>query len=405
MQQIILGIPFTKNDDSTANHPFISSFPIQPTNITMKSKALVLASLLPVSSFAEKYSINVQPFGKVEDQKVKLYTLTNEAGAKVSITNYGGIVTSIIVPDKDGNMGDVVLGFDSVAEYVEKSPYFGCITGRYANRIAKGKFTLDDKEYTLATNNGPNHLHGGEKGFDKQIWEARIGSRGNNPTLTLTYTSPDGEGGYPGALTTAVTYTWTQKNALRIRYKAATDKPTVLNLTNHSYFNLAGEGSKTVLDHKLKINAASYNPIDKTSIPTGIAPVANTPFDFSKSTRIGERIDEDNEQLKNGLGYDHNFILKNSRDGKLGLAAIVTEPTSGRTLTVRTTEPGLQFYSGNFLDGPKGKGGKAYPHRSALCLEAQTFPDSPNQKKFPSPILRPGETYTQTTIYELGIQE
>ena len=368
----------------------------------MKTPILAFTALLPLMASAAKYSVSSKPFGEVDGNPVELYTFTNESGASVSITNYGGTVTSLIVPDQHGKLGDVVLGFDTVAEYVEKSPYFGCITGRYANRIAKGKFKIDGEEYTVATNNEANHLHGGLKGFDKKIWKARIGNRGNTPSLTLTYTSPDGEEGYPGTLSTTVTYTWTQNNALRIRYKATTDKPTVLNLTNHSYFNLAGAGSKTVLDHNLQINADRYNPIDATSIPTGIAPVKGTPFDFNKSTRIGDRIEQKDEQLKNGIGYDHNYVLKDKRDEKLAVAAIVTEPDSGRVLTVSTTEPGIQFYSGNFLDGPKGKGGKEYPHRSALCLESQTFPDSPNQKTFPSPILRPGETYTQTTIYKLS---
>lgn len=371
----------------------------------MTTKLLALTALLPLSTSAAKFSVNARPFGKIDGKDVELYTLSNESGAKVSITNYGGTVTSIVVPDKDGKMGDVVLGFDSVDEYVEKSPFFGCITGRYANRIAGGKFTLDGKEYTVATNNGPNHLHGGIKGFDKRIWKATIGSDGDSPSLTLTYTSPDGEEGYPGTLSNTVTYTWTQENALHIDYKSTTDKPTILNLTNHSYFNLAGEGSKTAMDHSIQINAAHYNPIDATSIPTGIDPVKETPFDFTKSTRIGERIDQDHPQLKNGKGYDHNYVLKKKDDGKLMTAAVVTEPTSGRVLTVKTTEPGIQFYTGNFLDGPKGKGGKVYGRRSAFCLESQTFPDSPNQKNFPSPILRPGETYTQTTIYHLGVSK
>lgn len=371
----------------------------------MNNRLLALASLLPLTAQASKFAINARPFGEVDNTKVELYTLSNESGAKVSITNYGGTVTSIVVPDKEGKMDDVVLGFDTVDEYVEKSPYFGCITGRYANRIAKGKFSLDGKEYTLATNNDPNHLHGGLKGFDKKVWKANLGNDGDNPTLTLVYTSPDGEEGYPGTLVTSVTYTWTQDNALRIDYKATTDQTTIINLTNHSYFNLAGAGSESVLDHSLQINAKHYTPIDPGSIPTGIAPVSGTPFDFSKSTRIGERIEQDNEQLKNGIGYDHNFVLKKEDDGELITAAFLTEPTSGRFLTVSTTEPGIQFYSGNFLDGLKGKGGKNYPHRSAMCLEAQTFPDSPNQKEFPSPVLKPGETYSQTTIYQFGVAQ
>ena len=370
----------------------------------MNKHTLTLCAFLPFAASAAKFSVTSKPFGEIDGKSVELYTLSNESGAKVSITNYGGTVTSIVVPDKDGEMGDVVLGFDSVAEYVEKSPYFGCITGRYANRIANGKFTLDGKDYSVATNNDPNHLHGGLKGFDKKIWKARIGNMGDSPSLVLTYTSPDGEEGYPGTLNNSVTYTWTQDNALRIRYKSTTDKPTILNLTNHSYFNLAGEGDKTNLQHRVKINAEHYNPIDETSIPTGIAPVEGTPFDFRKPTQIGKRINEGNEQLKNGKGYDHNFVLKKTDDGKLMTAAVVTEPTSGRILTVKTTEPGIQFYTGNFLDDLKGKGGKNYAHRSAFCLESQTFPDSPNQKEFPSPVLRPGETYSQVTVYHFGLK-
>ena len=370
----------------------------------MNKHTLTLCAFLPFAASAAKFSVTSKPFGEIAGKSVELYTLSNESGAKVSITNYGGTVTSIVVPDKDGEMGDVVLGFDSVAEYVEKSPYFGCITGRYANRIANGKFTLDGKDYSVATNNDPNHLHGGLKGFDKKIWKARIGNMGDSPSLVLTYTSPDGEEGYPGTLNNSVTYTWTQDNALRIRYKSTTDKPTILNLTNHSYFNLAGEGDKTNLQHRVKINAEHYNPIDETSIPTGIAPVEGTPFDFRKPTQIGKRINEENEQLKNGKGYDHNFVLKKTDDGKLMTAAVVTEPTSGRILTVKTTEPGIQFYTGNFLDDLKGKGGKNYAHRSAFCLESQTFPDSPNQKEFPSPVLRPGETYSQVTVYHFGLK-
>ncbi|MDB4628584.1 galactose mutarotase [Akkermansiaceae bacterium] len=370
----------------------------------MNKHTLTLCAFLPFAASAAKFSVTSKPFGEIDGKSVELYTLSNESGAKVSITNYGGTVTSIVVPDKGGKMGDVVLGFDSVAEYVEKSPYFGCITGRYANRIANGKFTLDGKDYSVATNNDPNHLHGGLKGFDKKIWKARIGNMGDSPSLVLTYTSPDGEEGYPGTLNNSVTYTWTQDNALRIRYKSTTDKPTILNLTNHSYFNLAGEGDKTNLQHRVKINAEHYNPIDETSIPTGIAPVEGTPFDFRKPTQIGKRINEENEQLKNGKGYDHNFVLKKTDDGKLMTAAVVTEPTSGRILTVKTTEPGIQFYTGNFLDDLKGKGGKNYAHRSAFCLESQTFPDSPNQKEFPSPVLRPGETYSQVTVYHFGLK-
>ena len=355
---------------------------------------------------SDSQAIQEEPFGTIDGQEVKLYTLTNANGVQARITNYGGIVVSFIAPDKDGEMADVVLGFDSADEYVSKeSPYFGCITGRYANRIAKGKFTLDGQEYSLATNNDPNHLHGGDKGFDKRIWEAATEVTADGPSLKLHRVSPDGEEGYPGALDTTVTYTLTEDNGLRIDYQATTDKPTVLNLTNHSYFNLGGHGSGTILNHELMIAADRYTPIDETSIPLGDLPsVEGTPFDFRKATPIGARIGEEDEQLKNGLGYDHNFVIKDSRDGKLQLVATVHDPESGRLLEVESDEPGLQLYVGNFLpkDEPmQGKGGKAYGYREAFCLEAQTFPDSPNQTQFPSPILRPGETYTQTTIYRL----
>ena len=356
------------------------------------------------SAMAETTAISEEPFGSVDGKEVTLYTLTNANGVQAKITNYGGTIVSMIAPDRDGKMGDVSLGFDKVEDYVKDSPYFGCITGRYANRIAKGKFTLDGQEYTLAINNEPNHLHGGLKGFDKQIWSAETMETADGPALKLSYTSPDGEEGYPGALATTVTYTLTADNGLKMDYSATTDKPTVLNLTNHHYFNLAGHGSGDILDHELMIAADRYTPIDTTSIPLGnLAPVAGTPFDFQKPTVIGARIEEDNEQLKNGLGYDHNFVIKDSRDGKLQLVATVHDPKSGRVLEVLSTEPGLQLYVGNFLpkEGLAGKDGKTYYYRGAFCLEAQTFPDSPNQTQFPSPILRPGETYTQTTIYRL----
>ncbi len=345
----------------------------------------------------QSMSIQEKDFGEIDGKKVKLFTLSNNQGMTVKITNYGGTIIAIEVPDRDGKTGDVCLGFDTLAEYQEKSPYFGCITGRYANRIAKGKFSLDGTEYTLATNNDTNHLHGGEKGFNQQVWNAETGP-GNK--LTLTWISPDGDEGYPGTLSTSVTYALNDDNGLQIDYKATTDKPTVLNLTNHAYFNLKGHGEGTILDHLVEIKAERYTPTDNTGIPLGaIAPVEGTPFDFRKATAVGARIGEDDQQLKNGIGYDHNFVFKNSRDGKLQHVATVSEPKSGRILEVHTSEPGLQFYTGNYLDNLKGKAGKTYLHRGALCLEAQTFPDSPNHENFPSPVLRPGETYRQTTIY------
>ena len=354
-------------------------------------------------------SLSEKPFGKTADgTEVTLYTLKNETGMTVSITNYGGIVTSIIVPDKDGKPGDVVCGYDKVEDYIAGSPYFGCITGRYANRIANGKFTLDGTEHTLAVNNGPNHLHGGELGFDKVVWKAVAKANEKAATLRLTYTSKDGEEGYPGELKCTVTYALPKAtNALRITYSATTDKATPVNLTNHSYFNLAGHGAGTHLDHSIMINADRYTPTDADAIPTGeLAPVKDTPFDFTKAHKIGERIDAENEQIKFGKGYDHNWVINQQKPGEMTLAARVTEPTTGRTLEVRTTEPGVQFYAGNFLDGSNlGKGGKAYEHRSAFCLETQHYPDSPNQKAFPSCILKPGEKYSHVCVYKFGVQK
>ncbi len=378
----------------------------------MKFAALVLSLVLSSLNVAscettkllsdvsrEPLSFGTLPTG----EDVLEYQMENRNGMRVSILNYGGIVQSIWVPDRDGELGDVALGFDELEAYLAKSPYFGCITGRYANRIAKGKFTLDGKTYTLATNNDVNHLHGGDKGFDKRVWNAKFTSP---QSVELTYTSPDGDQGYPGALTTKVTYTLTDDNALRIDYAATTDKPTVLNLTNHTYFNLSGAGRGTILDHLLTLKADRFNPTDATNIPTGeLRPVAGTPFDFRQPTAIGQRIDLANEQLKVGQGYDHNYVLKDRRDGKLEQKiARVVDPESGRVLEVSTTEPGLQLYTGNFLDGMEGKYGRHYVRRGAFCLEAQTFPDSPNQTSFPSPILRPGETYQQTTIYHFSAE-
>ena len=345
-----------------------------------------------------------EAFGETADgTPVQLYTLRNEQGMEAQITNYGGIITSLKVPDSEGNFEDVVLGFSSLDKYLEGHPYFGAIVGRYANRIDEGQFTLNDSTYTLATNNGPNHLHGGTKGFDKRTWEARQGTGEDGPYLELSYVSPDGEEGYPGTLTTTVTYTLLPENALRIDYEAETNKKTILNLTNHSYFNLAGDGS--ILDHRLMINAHQFTPIDSTLIPTGtLRSVEGTPFDFTEPTRIGARINSDNQQIQFAGGYDHNFVLKEKTpDDELTLAARVYEPRSGRVMEVRTTQPGVQFYSGNFLDGSlTGKGGTAYEHRNGFCLETQHFPDSPNQPSFPSVVLEPGETYSETTVYDFS---
>lgn len=332
------------------------------------------------------------------------YTLANDNGMTVTILTYGAIIQSLTVPDKDGKPGNVVLGFDNPDDYATKSPYFGALVGRYANRIAKGQFTLDGQTYTLAINNDPNSLHGGTKGFDKQIYTARPFTAEDGPALELSRTSPDGEEGYPGALTYSVTYTLTGKNELKIDYHATTDKPTVVNLSNHSYFNLAGEGSGAITDHVLELNASHYTPVDETLIPTGeIAPVAGTPFDFTTAKAIGQDVrDGSDEQILIGRGYDHNFVLDRP-DGdtsSLQLVARVQEPTSGRVLEVHSTEPGVQFYSGNFLDGTfAGTSGKVYRQTDAFALETQHFPDSPNQPDFPTTVLNPGEEFSSSTVW------
>lgn len=343
-------------------------------------------------------SINSSHFGKIDGQDIQLYTLKNEKGFEVKITNYGGIVTSIITPDKNGVLGDVALGYDSLDDYLAEHPFFGAIIGRYGNRIANGRFTIEANEYQLAINNGDNSLHGGNKGFDKQIWNVSEIENG----LSLSRTSPDMEEGYPGNLDVIVTYQITTDNQLVISYEAKTDKTTVCNLTNHSYFNLAGEGHGTILDHSIIINADQYNPVDEGLIPTGIDDVVDTPFDFRSEKRIGQEIDADHPQIAYGGGYDHNFVLRSSNDD-LVLAAKVTEPSSGRILEVMTTEPGIQFYCGNFLDGSlTGKRGTKYEKRSGFCLETQHFPDSPNKTQFPSTLLQPGETYRSKTIYKFS---
>lgn len=333
---------------------------------------------------------------------VELVTLKNKNGMEVQAISYGGIVTSMKVPDRNGTLGDVVLGFDQSNQYFADPPppFFGAIIGRYGNRIAKGAFALDSKKYVLAKNNGPNHLHGGNKGFDKVLWTVATKETPEGASAIFTRTSPDGEEGYPGTLPVRVTYTLTDKNEFIVDYHATTDKPTVVNLTQHSYFNLAGEGSGDILGHQLTLNADRYTPVDDTLIPTGeLATVAGTPFDFRQPTAIGLRIDQANPQLKNGKGYDHNWVLNRKGTG-LDLAARLTDPTSGRTLEITTTEPGIQFYSGNFLDGTiKGKNAHVYGLRTGLCLETQHYPDSPNHKNFPSTQLRPGKSYDSKTVF------
>jgi aldose 1-epimerase len=344
------------------------------------------------------------PFGVAPDgTPVDIYTLQNHKGGEVRICTYGGIVVSLKVPDRDGQLGDVVLGYDTLAEYIKENPYFGSLIGRYGNRIAKGRFTLDGEQFVLAVNNPPNHLHGGLKGFDKVVWRARSYQTQQGPALELTYLSPDGEEGYPGNLNVKAIYTWRDDNTLRLDYTATTDAPTVLNLTHHSYFNLAGRGD--ILGHEVMINANRFTPVDETLIPTGeLRPVDGTPFDFRQPTAIGARINRADEQLKFGNGYDHNWVINNPA-GQLELQARVYEPTSGRVLEVLSTEPGLQFYSGNFLDGTiTGKGSKKYEFRHGFCMEPQHFPDSPNQPDFPSVVLRQGQTYRNTIMYRFSVR-
>jgi aldose 1-epimerase len=349
--------------------------------------------------------ITRMPFGTLRDGKpVELFTLTNAHGLEAAIMTYGATVVSLRTPDRAGRLDDIVLGYPTLAGYLGKSPYFGAIVGRYGNRIARGRFTLDGATYGLATNDGPNHLHGGVRGFDKVVWSASPSETETSAAVALSYTSPAGEEGYPGTLAVRVTYTLTDENELRIDYLATTDRATPVNLTQHSYFNLAGAGSGDILRHVLTIAADRYTPVDATLIPTGeIASVTGTPFDFRTPTAIGARIGQHDVQLERGRGYDHNWVLTRAGDS-LALAARVTEPTSGRTLDVLTTEPGMQFYSGNFLDGTiTGKDGRVYRHRYGFCLETQHFPDSPNHPNFPSTILRPGREYRSTTVFKFSV--
>lgn len=343
-------------------------------------------------------AITAAPWGEADGKQVQLFTLTNGKGTQVKISNYGGTITSWVVADKNGGKSNIVLGFDSLSGYLAKPPYFGATIGRYGNRIAAAKFTLDGQNYTLAANNGKNTLHGGNKGFDKVVWDAAPATDGT-PSLTLSYLSKDGEEGYPGNLKSTVKFTLTADNELQLEYNAETDKATPVNLTNHSYFNLSGDVSKGILGHTLWIDADRYTPVDTTLIPTGeLKPVKGTPFDFTTPHTIGERI----AQVPGG--YDHNFVL-NKKGGDMPLVAWVQDSTTGRKLEVYTTEPGLQFYSGNFLDGTiKNRDGQPIPKHGALCLETQHFPDSPNQPSFPSTILKPGEKYHTVTRYKVTVQ-
>ena len=346
------------------------------------------------------------PERTADDKAVHLITLRNVKGMEATILTFGGIIMTLQAPDRTGAVDDIVLGFTDVKSYAAATnPYFGSIIGRYGNRIAKGQFTLDGTAYQLATNNGPNHLHGGNRGFDKVVWNHELAQDANGVSAILTYTSADGEEGYPGTLKARVTYTLTTDNRLIVDYQATTDKTTVVNLTQHSYFNLAGARAETILDHELQINADRYTPVDATLIPTGeLAPVEGTPFDFRKATKIGARINESHPQLGFGKGYDHNYVLTRPGTG-LVEAARVYEPLTGRTLTVTTTEPGIQLYTGNFLDGTlTGKGGRVYPHRGGFCLETQHYPDSPNRPNFPSTVLKPGAEYKTQTVFAFGVR-
>jgi len=378
-----------------------------------KRVAIVLAGIVAVacggggeSEIVPENDIRLTsaPAGATADgTPVDLITLRNGKGLEMTVLTYGGIIQTLRVPDRDGVADDIVLGHDSVAGYEANSPYFGSLIGRVGNRIANGMFTLEGQSYTLAKNNGPNHLHGGLKGWDKVVWKADPFQDRTGVGVRLEYTSADGEEGYPGTVTAHVVYTLTPDNTLIVDYRATTDKPTIINLTQHSYFNLAGGKATDILGHELTINADRYTPVDDTLIPTGaLAPVEGTPFDFRTATAIGARIGDDDTQLKYGQGYDHNYVLNRSGDG-LQPAATVYEPTTGRTIEISTTEPGIQFYSGNFLDGTiTGKGGRVYGHRAGFCLETQHFPDSPNHPDFPSIELRPGTEYHTQTVFAFG---
>lgn len=377
------------------------------------SVALAQSEKEPMSNSKVEHAIEKSLFGQLPDGRdVDVYQFTNANGIELRVSNYGGTILSLKTPDRKGNVDDIVLGFDSLDaylsdEYQQANPYFGALIGRYGNRIAQGRFVLAGRCYSLARNDGDNHLHGGEQGFDRALWQAEPFKSDEGLGLVLRYTSKDGEEGYPGEVMVEVTYTLTDQNELIVDYQAETDKATPINLTQHSYFNLQGEGGGSILDHQLMINASAFTPVSESLIPTGeLCSVADTPFDFTQATLIGERIAQDNEQLSFGGGYDHNFVL--NRDscerGDLVMAAKVWEPQSGRMLEIETTEPGMQFYSGNFLAGDlTGKRGEVYQPRSGFALETQHFPDSPNQDAFPSTILEPGETYRSRTIFRFSI--
>ncbi|MBN9660033.1 MAG: galactose mutarotase [Acidobacteria bacterium] len=379
----------------------------------MHSKIITLIVAVAVLAGCKKVeqggvgAVSTQEFGKTEKgETVNLYTLRNRNGVEIAITNYGARVVTLKTPDAKGRLADIALGFDSLKGYEGPNPYFGAVVGRYGNRIAKGKFTLDGKEYTLAKNNGENSLHGGLVGFDRVMWSGKTEEANGVHKAILSYTSKDGEEGYPGTLTVTVTYTLSDNDDIQIDYHATTDKATVLNVTNHTYFNLAGQGNGDILGQVMQLNADRFTPVDSGLIPTGeLKDVTGTPFDFRKPTVIGSRINDKDEQLKLGKGYDHNFVLNRSANG-LVMAARAVDPVSGRVLEVWTTEPGVQFYTGNFLDGTvTGKNATNYAQRTGFCLETQHYPDSPNHPDFPSTVLKPGEEYKSTTVWKMRFVE
>lgn len=368
----------------------------------LAAAAVLLAALPPVraASAGARRAIDKAPFGRAGEQPVEIYTLTNVHGIEARIMTYGATIVSLKTPDRSGQRRNIVLGFDSLDPYLAGVPYFGATVGRYANRIAGGRFTLDGNTYQLPQNDGVNSLHGGTRGFDKRVWSAKASESAHAAVLRLTYVSAAGEEGYPGQLTVHVTYSLGNDDTLAIDYEATTTAATPVNLANHAYFNLTGDPTRTILEHRLTLNADRYTPVDATLIPTGeLRAVAGTAFDFRASQVIGSRINDADEQLQRGHGYDHNWVLNKPQPGSMTLAALLSDPDSGRSLEIRTTQPGVQFYSGNFLNGkPAGGGGSVFGYRTGLCLETQHFPDSPNQPSFPATILRPGQVYSEKTL-------
>ncbi len=368
----------------------------------LRLRPWLFVSLALLAAASARASLTRSDFGRMPDgTAISLYTLRNAAGVEAQVCTYGGILTSLKVPDRHGAMADIVFGYDNLGDYLKRGNYFGALIGRYANRIAKGKFTLDGHEYSVPPLYGPHSLHGGLRGFDKVVWTATVRADGPEPALELTYLSRDGEEGFPGNLRVTATYTLHADNSLQLEFTATTDAPTICSLTNHSYFNLAGQGD--VLGHLLQLNATQFTPIGPDGIQTGeLRAVQGTPFDFTQPTAIGARINADDQQLKAASGYDQNFVINRAKPGDLVRAATVSDPASGRTLELWTTAPGLQFYSCNFMSGTTGKGGWKYQPRQSLCLEPQEFPDAPNHANFPSPVLRPGQTYRHTIVYRFS---